>query len=264
MCCVAWKVAWSTEGGAGDRFWARYCSALQLGCFLQLQSEAKPVQCIKDLNIYILFDYRVGPLLYIKKMANLATYETSLWLKFWWRFLRQDTEKHNIVNRLDCANPVFSQPTRTLLGEIDNSLQQNGKIMKYHKYEEGWRSIVRAALDSQQQTHQHGTKWAGKANIWPKMAKSAYYDFIFWYLGPKVNLCFVNRAYYRYNRASTFPFVPTPQENSVSEVQVVPVAHPEFWPFLGSGATEFWSEINETRITLQLPNLTPLAKKSAK
>ena len=199
-----------------------------------------------------------------KKLANLATYETSLWLKFWWRFLRQDTEKHNIVNRLDCANPVFSQPTRTLLGEIDNSLQQNGKIVKYHKYEEGWRSIVRAALDSQQQTHQHGTKWAGKANIWPKMAKSAYYDFIFWYLGPKINLCFVNRAYYRYNRASTFPFVPTPQEILFPRYRSFTVAHPEFWPFLGSGATEFWSEINETRITLQFPNLTPLAKKSAK
>ena len=56
----------------------------------------------------------------------------------------------------------------------------------------------------------------------------------------------------------------TPNRYALSEVRVVFRADPEFWLFLGSGATEFWTEITETRITFQFPNLTPLAKKSAK
>ena len=60
------------------------------------------------------------------------------------------------------------------------------------------------------------------------------------------------------------PLYPPPKKIPFPRYRSFTVAHPEFWPFLGSGATEFWSEINETRITLQFPNLTPLAKKSAK
>ena len=60
------------------------------------------------------------------------------------------------------------------------------------------------------------------------------------------------------------PLYPPPKKIPFPRYRSFTVAHPEFWLFLGGGATEFWSEINETGITLQFPNLTPLAKKSAK